>query len=275
MLKQRVLTAVCLAVGILLAIFLFPDWAWGGVVSIIVVLALHEWCALVDIGRIGQFVLSAVCVVPILYCALVPPDRSSNDLLFMIGAGYLLSISFWLLSAPTFLYFHMEPAGWYWRYGVGVMMMVPTGLAMLELRRADPWLMVAALLLVSAADISAFFVGRAFGKHKLAPDISPGKTWEGVGGAIGGVLLFCVGLWICVPAIHTALSLVWIVILALVYVLVCVLGDLFESLVKREAGVKDSGNLLPGHGGVLDRVDAMLAFFPFAGATLLILQLLS
>ncbi|GAB2904789.1 phosphatidate cytidylyltransferase [Uliginosibacterium flavum] len=273
MLKQRVLTAVCLAVGMLLAIFFFPDWAWGCVVAIIVVLALHEWCALVDIGRIGQVVLSVLCVLPIAYCAVVAPSLES-DATFLIGAIYAVSISFWLFSAPTFLYFHLEPVGWYWRYGVGFLMMVPTGIAMLELRRADPLLMVAALLLVSAADIAAFFVGRAIGKHKLAPEISPGKTWEGVGGAVVGVLLFCSALWFFVPAIHNQMALLWVVVLALIYVLVCVLGDLFESLVKREAGVKDSGKLLPGHGGVLDRVDAMLAFLPFAGATLLALQLL-
>ncbi|MBS1208038.1 MAG: Phosphatidate cytidylyltransferase [Proteobacteria bacterium] len=274
MLKKRVLTAVLLGVGILLAVFLLPDWAWGLVISLIVLLALHEWCALVQIGKIGQGILSVLCAAAVMYFALVPPSVA-NDAPFLIGAGYALSITFWLMSAPTFLYFRMEPAGWYWRYGVGVMLMVPTGIAMLELRRADPWLMVAALLLVSAADISAFFVGRAFGKHKLAPEISPGKTWEGAVGAVIGVLAFCLGVWALVPAVQRQLSLSWVIVLALVYVLVCILGDLFESLVKREAGVKDSGTLLPGHGGVLDRVDAMLAFFPFAGATLLVLQLLA
>ena len=274
MLKQRVLTAVLLGVGILLAVFLLPDWAWGAVISIVVLLALHEWCALVDIGKIGQVLLSVLCVASIMYLALERPSNV-NDSLLIIGAGYGLSITFWLMSAPTFLYFRMEPAGWYWRYGVGAMLMVPTGIAMLELRRADPWLMVAAVLLVSVADIAAFFVGRAFGKHKLAPEISPGKTWEGAAGGVAGVLVFCIAVWTAVPVIHQTLSLGWVITLALVYVLVCILGDLFESLVKREAGVKDSGKLLPGHGGVLDRVDAMLAFFPFAGATLLALQLLA
>ncbi|MDP5240514.1 phosphatidate cytidylyltransferase [Uliginosibacterium sp. 31-16] len=274
MLKQRVVTAVLLGLAILFALFFLSDWAWGSLISLVVVLALHEWCALVKINRIGQTVLSLLCMIPIMYLAVFPPAAES-DVLMLIGAGYVLSISFWLLSVPTFLYFHIEPVGWYWRYGVAAILTVPSGIALLELRRADSLLMLAALLLVCVADISAFFVGRSFGKRKLAPEISPGKTWEGVYGAIGGVLLFCVGIWFFVPTIHQSLGLIWVIVLALIYVLVCVMGDLFESLVKREAGVKDSGALLPGHGGVLDRVDAMLAFFPFAGATLLLLQLLA
>lgn len=274
MLKQRILTALLLGAGVLLTIFALPGWAFGLAIALVMALALWEWCSLVKIGLLGFVVLTAVCAGPVAYCGFVPV-LPQNDSLFLLGVGYVLSISFWLLSVPTFLYFKMEPVGWYWRYGVAAMMMIPTGVAMLELQRASPSLMLAALLVVCVADIAAFFVGRRFGKHKLAPEISPGKTWEGVVGAAAGVMLYCIVLWMCVPAVQTALSFVWVVFLALLFVLVCVLGDLFESLVKREAGVKDSGTLLPGHGGVLDRVDSMLAFFPFAGATLLLLQLMT
>lgn len=272
MLKQRVVTAVLLGLGVLLPLFFLPDWAWGGLIAGVVAVALHEWCALVKIERLGQVLLSALCILPILYCALVPA-ATSNDLHFLFAGAYLVSISFWLFSVPSFLYFHMEPAGWYWRYGVGVVMTIPTAIAMLELRRESPLLMLAAVLFVCVADIAAFFAGRTFGKRKLAPQISPGKTWEGVVGAVGATLLFCCALWFFVPQVRQAFSLVWVIALTLVFVAVCVMGDLFESLVKREAGVKDSGSLLPGHGGVLDRIDAMLAFFPFAGCVLLFLQL--
>jgi phosphatidate cytidylyltransferase len=271
MLKQRVITAVILGVGILLATFLLPDWAWGVLTAAIVTLALWEWCALTQIKQFGFIVLVVVCAGTLMYCGFHPISYE-GDGRALVAAGYMLSIGFWLFSAPSFLYFRLEPAGWYWRYALAVLLTVPTGIAMFELRRASPLLFVAALLIVCIADISAFFAGRAFGKHKLAPEISPGKTWEGVIGAVLGVELFCLILWMFVPQIHKTIGLFWLVCLALLYVVVSVLGDLFESLVKREAGEKDSGTLLPGHGGVLDRVDSMLAFFPFAGATLLFAQ---
>ncbi|MDO6385224.1 phosphatidate cytidylyltransferase [Uliginosibacterium sp. 31-12] len=272
MLKQRVITALMLGVGIILAIFFLPDWAWGALISLVVLLAVREWCGLVKIGVLGQLVIALLSVLPILYCASTPRELI-EDLPFLLAALYLISVSFWLFSVPTFLYFRMEPAGWYWKYFAAILMLSSCGMAMLELRRADPLLMVAAILVVCIADISAFFAGRRFGKRKLAPEISPGKTWEGVCGAIAGVLVFCLLLWFFVPAIRNALNLPLMLIFSLLAVAVCVMGDLYESLLKREAGVKDSGSLLPGHGGVLDRIDAMLAFMPCAGALLLFIQL--
>lgn len=271
MLKQRVVTALLLGVGVLLGIFLLPDWAWGLLISAVIAVALWEWCALVKIGRFGFGLLFLLCCGSVAWCGFVPL-RGMEDGQMLLGVAYALAVVFWIFSAPTFLYFKLEPAGWYWRYGVAAVLTVPTGLATLELKHADPLLLLAAVLVVCLADICAFFSGRAFGKHKLAPEISPGKTWEGVAGAVCGVLVFCVAIWFATPAVASRIQLYWVVLLALVYVLVSVMGDLFESLLKREAGVKDSGTLLPGHGGVLDRIDAMLAFFPFAGATLLVLQ---
>jgi phosphatidate cytidylyltransferase len=271
MLKQRVVTALLLGIGVLLAIFLLPDWAWGILIGAVITLALWEWCTLVKVGRLGFALLALLCTGSVVYCGFVPL-RGLEDGRLLMGVGYALAVTFWIFSAPTFLYFKLEPAGWYWRYGVAVLLTVPTGIATLELKHASPALLLAAVLVVCLADICAFFTGRAFGKHKLAPEISPGKTWEGVAGAVVGVLVFCVAVWFTAPAVAANIRLYWLLLLALVYVLVSVMGDLFESLVKREAGVKDSGTLLPGHGGVLDRIDAMLAFFPFAGATLLVLQ---
>lgn len=274
MLRQRVITALMLGVGIILAIFFLPDWAWGVLIALVMLLAVREWCALVEISLPGQVGLALLSVLPILYCAIQPPG-SIEDLPFLLGALYLISASFWLLSVPTFLYFRIEPVGWYWKYFAVVLMMLSSGLAMLELRRADPLLMLAAVLVVCAADISAFFAGRRFGKRKLAPEISPGKTWEGVYGALAGVLCFYALIWLSVPRLQEAMAWYWLPPLALLSVSLCVVGDLYESLLKREAGVKDSGRLLPGHGGVLDRIDAMLAFMPCAGAALLFVQLAS
>lgn len=273
MLKQRVITALILGVVIILAIFSLPDWAWGVLIAAVTLLAVREWCALVKIGKAGQVGLVLLSTLPILYCAVLPRE-AIPDLPFLLGALYLISGSFWFLSVPTFLYFRIEPVGWYWRYFAVILMMLSSGLAMLELRRADPLLMLAAVLVVCAADISAFFAGRRFGKHKLAPEISPGKTWEGVAGAVLGVSLFCALVWVGSPAIQGLLGLHWVLLFALVSVGLCVVGDLYESMLKREAGIKDSGKLLPGHGGVLDRIDAMLAFMPFAGFVLLAFQML-
>ncbi len=272
MLKQRIITALILGAGVILSIYFMPDWMWGALVSIVILLALSEWCALVKIGRAGQVVLSVLSVLPLMYLA-VSPSGSIEDLPFALGAIYLIAASFWLLSVPTFLYFRIEPVGWYWRYFAAILMVVSSGMALIELRREQPSLLLASLLVVCIADISAFFAGRRFGKHKLAPEISPGKTWEGVAGAVVGVTLFCFLVWAFAPAIHAAVHPVLVAVLALVGVTLCVVGDLYESLLKREAGVKDSGTLLPGHGGVLDRIDAMLAFLPCAGAVLLFVQL--
>lgn len=264
MLKQRVLTALALGAALLLAIFLLPDLLWGAIVSAICVLALREWCALVKIPRAGFIVLALIASAGLMYVAANAPQMGSDTSL-LIGLGYALAVFFWLFSASSLLYFGIEPVGIYWRYTVSLIMLMPAGVAMLELRRADPWLLVAAILVVVIADVAAFFTGRRFGRRKLAPAISPGKTWEGVYGACVGVAVFCGALWALVPAIQQFFNIWALLLLSQVFVAICVLGDLFESMLKREAGVKDSGNLLPGHGGVLDRVDAMIAFLPLAG----------
>jgi len=140
-------------------------------------------------------------------------------------------------------------------------------MALVELQARSPWLVLAAMAIVWIADTAAYFSGRAFGKHKLAPAVSPGKTWEGVYGAWVAVALYACAL---VPfaadaglraPVNAMTVIAWIVFVVLI-ASVSVVGDLFESLLKRHAGVKDSGALLPGHGGVLDRTDALLAAMP-------------
>jgi phosphatidate cytidylyltransferase len=127
------------------------------------------------------------------------------------------------------------------------------------------WLLLAAMALVWVADIAAYFTGRAFGKRKLAPAISPGKTWEGVAGAVVGVMIYgAVVLNFSPLAGNVPLAAPLLVLLLLVLTAVSVMGDLFESLLKRQAGIKDSSNLLPGHGGVLDRIDALTSTLPLA-----------
>ena len=132
-------------------------------------------------------------------------------------------------------------------------------------------MLLSVLLIVWIADTAAYFAGRAFGRRKLAPHISPGKTWAGVVGAIVAVLLLALAVWQFAPAarmysneLFAAVGPVWALLLLAVLIGLSIAGDLFESLLKRQAGVKDSGQLLPGHGGVLDRVDAMVPVLPSA-----------
>jgi phosphatidate cytidylyltransferase len=139
----------------------------------------------------------------------------------------------------------------------GFFVLVPAWLALARLHASDPQLLLYLLLLVVAADIGAYFAGRRFGKNKLAPRVSPGKTWEGVlGGLAASALMALIGVrWFEVSAAS------FIGLCALV-VAASIVGDLTESLFKRHAGLKDSGSLLPGHGGLLDRVDSITAAAP-------------
>jgi phosphatidate cytidylyltransferase len=129
-----------------------------------------------------------------------------------------------------------------------------------------PWLVLWTMLMVWGSDIGGYFIGRAWGKHKLAPAVSPGKTVEGLFGGVGAALLLSL-LMVAAAGLPIA-ALLCIVVITLLGVAAAVFGDLFESLIKRVAGVKDSGNLLPGHGGVLDRIDAVLAAAPVAAVLL-------
>jgi len=151
----------------------------------------------------------------------------------------------------------------------GAVVLLGAWVALVELQARSPWLVLAAMAAVWIADTAAYFSGRRFGRRKLAPRVSPGKTWEGVYGALAAVVLYALALspfardagFAGTPGPATALAFAAFAILVAA---VSVVGDLFESQLKRHAGVKDSGALLPGHGGVLDRVDALLAAMPFA-----------
>ena len=148
----------------------------------------------------------------------------------------------------------------------GFVVLLPAALAMMVLPVAA---VLAVLVLVWVADIAAYFVGSRFGRHKLAPSISPGKTWEGAGGALAGVLVYATICGMLVPVVRDALTGsagAWSGYLAAAAGLCAfsIVGDLFESAAKRQAGVKDSGTLLPGHGGILDRIDSATAALPLA-----------
>jgi len=168
----------------------------------------------------------------------------------------LAATVFWLLVAPIWLMFRFNIRQSKLLAVIGFVVLFPTWLALVSMRGISPWLLLLAMAAVWIADSAAYFSGKRFGKHKLAPQISPGKTWEGVLGAWLAVTIY--GLILCY-----SLSLTYWVIVGLFGITVLsIMGDLLESLVKRQAGVKDSGCLLPGHGGVLDRIDGLTSSLP-------------
>jgi phosphatidate cytidylyltransferase len=174
-----------------------------------------------------------------------------------------MAVLFWVLWAPAALHFHWSMRDPWAGAIAGWLVLVPSWLAAVVMQR-DPMLLLLILAAVWIADTAAYFAGRRFGKHKLAPRISPGKTIEGVAGAYVSVLIYVaivlrVSMPEAVPATYLALLVFGFILTSL-----SVEGDLMESWFKRQAGAKDSGDLLPGHGGVLDRIDSLTATMPFA-----------
>ena len=148
---------------------------------------------------------------------------------------------------------------------VGILVVVPAGLSVVSMHSIAPLVLLMLLALVWIADIAAYFVGRAIGKHKLAPRISPGKSWEGALGALVATSIYAIICAMLMPQLSVIVKGgLWVVCLGIAVLLwaLSIMGDLFESLVKRQAGVKDSGTLLPGHGGILDRIDSITSTLP-------------
>ena len=269
MLRQRVITALILFVALLSAVFLLPPIAWLLLVGLLLVVATAEWSGLIGLHGTGAVLYCAVtaglffaaCMAGGLSGSGFPASPQALTVLFGIGAA------FWLVVAPLWLSGKWKLsqsaagpiAGW--------LVVVPAGLALVHLRAVNPMLLMAAMAVVWVADIAAYFVGRAIGRRKLAPGISPGKSWEGALGAVAFVLVygFVVAMgWpaLGLPRAANPSSVLGFAAALVLITAVGVVGDLFESLAKRQAGVKDSGNLLPGHGGVLDRIDSLTSTLP-------------
>jgi phosphatidate cytidylyltransferase len=186
---------------------------------------------------------------------------------------YIASVLFWVVFVPAWMILGWHPRNRWIMALVGWIVLIPTGLAMLDLRSVSPWLLLGVMFVVWLADTAAYFTGRKFGKHKLAPSISPGKTWEGVVGALVFVTIYVSAIGWGTGLIKTYLVFAAAIIISWFWVALSVTGDLFESAIKRQAGVKDSGTLLPGHGGLLDRIDALTSTLPFVALVLVFQKL--
>lgn len=267
MLKTRVITALFLLAGLLGAVFFLPALGWLAFVSIVCALAAAEWGGMVGFSAGPRWAYAALLGLLCLACGMVAGlHRDDTVAPFGLVPLYGASALFWIACVPFWLRKRWVMPGNRTAALVGLVLLVPPSLAMAHLRLPSPWLLLGVMAAVWMADIAAYFTGRAFGKRKLAPNISPGKSWEGAYGALVGVVIY--GL-ICIGSVGHGLldgPRGPIAVLALaVFTAVSIIGDLFESMLKRQAGIKDSGTLLPGHGGILDRIDSLTSTLPLAG----------
>ena len=268
--STRILTALVLIPVTIAALFLLPPRAWGALTLMVVIIASNEWAMLSGYRKqSGLLVVAGTFLIGA--CLLFTPWPG-----FDAGGGWpealVVSICgaatlFWVVIAPAWLYFGWRIESKIVLTLVGWLALTATWVAVVQLQTRSPALLLALMAIVWIADSAAYFAGRRFGKRKLAPAISPGKTWEGVYGGLIAVavyalalLPFAEGAGYSAP-ILPASAIAWVV-LVLGLAGLSVVGDLFESQLKRHRGVKDSGKLLPGHGGVLDRIDALMAALP-------------
>ena len=270
MLRTRVLTALALLAGLLAGVFLLPAAGWLTLAAIVCAGASWEWGGL---GGLSGSCRTAFAVLMGAACLLagvmggLASDLSPPPV--GLGAVYLASAVFWIAVVPIWLARKWRIAGLTGTVAVGLVVLLPPALALAHLRLVSPWLLLAAMAAIAVSDIAAYFTGRAFGRRKMAPGISPGKTWEGAGGAVAGVLAFGLIVFVATAPTTNLRSIMIAVPLLAAFTAVGILGDLFESLLKRQAGVKDSGKLLPGHGGILDRIDSLTSTLPLAGLAVL------
>jgi len=261
MLFQRVVTALLLAPLVILIILLLPT-PWFAVVGVAVFLgALEEWARLAGVRQTAMriaLLVAAVVAFALLWSVHAGP---ATPLLLALGVAWWVLACVWLRhfaygAAPTSENRALKLLA-------GAFVLFPAWIALIALHGREPhghWWMLLALLIVWAADIGAYFSGRRFGKRKLAPQISPGKTRAGAYGAlVAGVLVALAGGGLLGVRGTAMLGLG---VLAVFTVAASIVGDLLESLMKRHAQVKDSGDLFPGHGGLLDRMDSVFAALP-------------
>ncbi len=276
MLGTRILTAVILVPLVLAALFMLPPLGWGGVSLLVIGVAAAEWANLAGYGKTAWLAFVALTLLTGTALLVAPSSgfaRGWPDGIVLAACG--TATLFWMFVATPWLAHRWKPDSRLAMAIAGWVVLIGAWVAVVELQAYSPWLVLAAMTIVWIADTAAYFAGRAFGRHKLAPQVSPGKTWEGVFGALAAVAVYALVLVPLAKAggysgVESPFAVIAWVAFALGLVALSIVGDLYESLLKRHAGVKDSGRLLPGHGGVLDRVDALLAAMPAAALLALV-----
>lgn len=261
MLMTRIKTAAVLLVLVVLVLFVFPGWTWIVFASLVAALGFWEWLRMTAspyLPPVARMICALLLGNALAAVALVAPVAI---MAWLSGISLILAAAFWLLLVPLWLVKRWTLRNPFLHFLVGLILLVPAWCALVSMKSLppEPWVLLATMAVPWIADIGAYFSGKQFGKRKLAPAISPGKTWEGVAGAAVCMIIYAVALN-QVGGVFSALSLPVLMLL----LVLSVAGDLFESLMKRQAGIKDSSQLLPGHGGVLDRIDSQLSVLPVA-----------
>ena len=272
MLKQRVITALALLALLLPAMFASNPWPFMGLTVVLIAAGAWEWGRLNGMPAWLAWSGAAICLLACAVAEQLGWVQRTPPLVWLLAGAMWVLLGAWMIQRGV--------AGWrLWPRGIrwmtGLLLLTLAWIAMAQAHQRGVNFLLSVLALVWAADVFAYFFGKTLGKRKLAPRVSPGKSWEG---AIGGAFSVLAISWLVVmladsvPALedtwqvmaferwHPIVFSFWLLVLSAY----SVVGDLFESMLKRKAGLKDSSSLLPGHGGILDRIDAQLPVLPLA-----------
>lgn len=254
----RIITALLLVSAFIPALFFSSNVVWASLMLVLSLVGLYEWAGMALFSKsstIGYLVFATLIGGFGLYVM----QQSNFSILSQASRPfYVLAALFWLLLAPIWLAKRFVIKQPILMALLGIILLAPLWIASVAVRVESPWLLLLLLVPIWIADSAAYFTGKQFGKHKLAPNISPGKTWEGVAGAMFAVTLFAVICCAMGLGDYKLMIVMWVI------VILGIIGDLFESMMKRHANIKDSGSFLPGHGGILDRIDGVIPSLPIA-----------
>lgn len=252
MLKQRILTAIVAGSALLLVLFVLPPLAAEIMIAAFFLAAAWEWSGFLTLkSRAARLAYVALIGALLVTVGWLLPRETTVDIVLRIGIAWWFAALVWAFFWPTRI---AKPVGWI----CGALVMVPAYIALVELYKLQPGVLLFVLIIVWSADIGAYFTGKRFGRVQLAPNISPGKTWEGVIGGLSAVVVVLV----LASKYWLEIDIAVVVPFCLAVATVSIVGDLTVSMFKRNAGLKDSGKVFPGHGGVLDRIDSVAAAAP-------------
>ncbi len=273
MLQKRIFTALILIPLCVVLILALPLKHFAIVTGGIVFWAAMEWSNLLGLKSLLPKILYALIVTLLLPLTLYLYQHGESTFILFLRVFYW-TVFFWWLFAALLVISYPKFSN-YWGKGVlirglmGIMVLVPCWLSLVLLHYVTPYLVLSLFVLIWGADTGAYFAGKKWGKNKLLPQVSPGKTWQGL---LGAVLTPIIIVVIFVIALRIPMMVFPYISFIVMIVLFSVLGDLFESMLKRQAGIKDSGKLLPGHGGILDRIDSLTAAAPIVTLYLLYMK---
>jgi phosphatidate cytidylyltransferase len=256
MLKTRIITAAAILIGLLIVVFSASSAVWALLTLGVALLGVYEWANLIQLNKKQRYFLLAVALVSGLLIAYMHLTPLAGYQSYSMFAFLAIASLFWVVIAPAWLITRRSFGNKFVMAVLGLLLILATWIGLVGLHAINPLLLLGVIATVSIADSAAYFAGKKFGRHKLAPEISPGKTWEGVLGALSAVTVY--GVALCYYRHFSP----WLIVCLWLLVILSIVGDLVESLLKRKADLKDSSQLLPGHGGVLDRIDGFMPTLP-------------